>query len=49
MGKRITLTEDDIILLVMLLKNADCGHGFKFVASKQRVSTLLRKLNEKEL
>jgi hypothetical protein len=43
---RVALTKEDIELLVKLLNDADCGNGFKFVASKQRVLSILKKLGE---
>jgi len=43
-SKRITLTDNDIVLLVKLLKDADYGIGFKRVATQQRVDSILAKL-----
>jgi len=44
MSKRITLTDDDIELLAKLLGDADCGTGFKWLATRQRVDSILAKL-----
>ena len=47
MSKRVTLTDDDRILLVKLLEDVDTAYGFNHVAVGQRVDSILAKLGPK--